>query len=219
MKRRGHHLQIALWPSGWSWKAHPGMISVLEWAFRRVWGTLNVYFTWLFTAGSFRAGERPEAKSGGQQGWQQNFLERMLSSPLFYSHVGRMVRWTQLTSPGELYLHLLQIAFLDGSFLSDIKILYAHCKKFENTGRSFLLLRQGIATLFRKPADREDGGLVSQKTIFWESFKENRNPQQVIQKGASTSGEFSWCLWLSAGVCCPSYPSSFGKRDNQLPKH
>ena len=28
------------------------------------------------------------------------------------------------------------------------------------------LLGQGIATLFRKPADREDGGLVSQRTIF-----------------------------------------------------
>ena len=28
------------------------------------------------------------------------------------------------------------------------------------------LLGQGIATLFRKPADGEDGGLVSQRTIF-----------------------------------------------------
>ena len=30
------------------------------------------------------------------------------------------------------------------------------------------LLGQGIATLFRKPADREDGGLVSQRTVFSE---------------------------------------------------
>lgn len=127
--------RILGWSHFWSERSKGGI----------AWGTLNVYFTWLFTAGSFWAGERPEAKSGGQQGWQQNFLERMLSSPLFYSHVGCMVRWTQLTSPGELYLHLLQIAFLDGSFFCDIKILYAHCKKFENTGRSFLLLRQGIA--------------------------------------------------------------------------
>ena len=28
------------------------------------------------------------------------------------------------------------------------------------------LLGQGIATLFGKPADQEDGGLVSQRTIF-----------------------------------------------------
>ena len=28
------------------------------------------------------------------------------------------------------------------------------------------VLGQGIATSFRKPADREDGGLVSQRTIF-----------------------------------------------------
>ena len=92
----------------------------------------------------------------------------------------------------RLILGISSVSQEDLKFVTESKVILLTTGQVSKLGDE--VLGQGVETLFRKPGDQEDGGLVSQRTILPESGL------LLILKGEG--GVVSCCKLLGAGILC-----------------